>query len=70
MMARLCLFTLLSQLYTSHTDGAHEILVEGGDGWVDGWISKSVIVSFDARDTFVYFQKLLYSGITKFLNVH
>lgn len=38
-------FTHLSQLYSWVMGGAHELFIEG----MDGWISKSVIVSFDAR---------------------
>lgn len=47
-------FTLLSQLYIWLMDGAHEIFVEETDGWMDGWISKSVIVSFDARHSCLF----------------
>lgn len=52
-------FTLLSQLYIWLMDGAHEIFVEG----MDGWISKSVIVSFDARHSCLFPETYFMQGL-------
>ena len=72
-MAGLCVFCSLFCL--PHILGVWLLLTKylrgWTDGWMDEWTPESVIVSFDARDTLVYFQKYcFFSELANSLYVH